>query len=97
MCKGSPERRKLMRQLALMLIWIYQNCISPMLPGCCRFVPSCSEYARQAYIQHGFIKGSILTFWRLLRCQPLCRGGLDPVPSVFPKTPYFCKVRKQNG
>lgn len=73
-----------MRAVALALIWLYQKAISPLFPGCCRFIPTCSQYAREAIIRYGVIKGSVLTFFRLLRCQPLCRGGWDPVPEVWP-------------
>ncbi|SKA71724.1 hypothetical protein SAMN02745704_00196 [Paucidesulfovibrio gracilis DSM 16080] len=73
-----------MRFVALALIWIYQRLISPLFPGCCRFRPTCSEYAREAVILHGFFKGSYLTIRRLLRCHPLCRGGFDPVPPPSP-------------
>ena len=51
-----------------------------MLPGACRFVPTCSEYAAEAVEYHGVLRGSALTLWRLLRCQPFARGGYDPVP-----------------
>ncbi|WP_243547369.1 membrane protein insertion efficiency factor YidD [Pseudodesulfovibrio tunisiensis] len=73
-----------MRKVCLALIWFYQKLISPLLPPSCRFVPSCSEYARQAIIRHGAIKGGLLALWRLLRCQPLCKGGYDPVPEKWP-------------
>lgn len=69
-----------MRAVALALIWMYQRLISPLFPGCCRFRPTCSEYAREAVIVHGVFKGSYLTLLRLLRCHPLCEGGFDPVP-----------------
>ncbi len=72
-----------MRSIALGLIWVYQNCISPLFPPACRFTPSCSEYARQAVLAHGVLKGSLLALWRILRCQPLCAGGHDPVPPRF--------------
>ena len=62
------------------LIGFYQRAISPHLPKCCRFTPTCSQYALEAYRTHGFWRGSTLTIWRLLRCQPFCRGGYDPVP-----------------
>ena len=62
------------------LIRGYQILIAPHLGNCCRFTPSCSHYAQQALERHGFWKGSVLTAWRLLRCQPFCRGGYDPVP-----------------
>lgn len=72
-----------MRSIALGLIWLYQTFLGPLLPPACRFTPSCSEYARQAILVHGVFKGSILALWRILRCQPLCAGGLDPVPPRF--------------
>ena len=72
-----------MRSIALGLIWLYQTFLAPLLPPACRFTPSCSEYARQAILVHGVFKGSILALWRILRCQPLCRGGYDPVPVGF--------------
>ena len=50
--------------------------------GGCRFVPTCSEYASIAIATHGPFRGTGLAVWRLLRCHPFCRGGLDPVPPV---------------
>jgi len=58
----------------------YQVLISPLLPPSCRFLPTCSDYARQALEMHGPIKGLVLAVWRLLRCHPLCAGGYDPIP-----------------
>lgn len=72
-----------MRSIALGLIWLYQTFLAPLLPPACRFTPSCSEYARQAILVHGVFKGSILALWRILRCQPWCAGGHDPVPPRF--------------
>jgi putative membrane protein insertion efficiency factor len=54
--------------------------ISPLMAGHCRFYPSCSSYAIEALEKHGALKGSYLTVRRLLRCQPFCKGGCDPVP-----------------
>ena len=67
------------------LIRIYKNFISPLFPRCCRFTPSCSTYAIEAIEMHGVIIGLWLTFKRLLRCHPFCRGGYDPVPPVKSK------------
>ena len=64
----------------ILLIRLYQKTLSPLLPECCRFYPTCSRYAVEALQTHGFIKGTALTVWRLMRCQPFCRGGYDPVP-----------------
>ncbi len=64
------------------LLGIYKRWVSPLLPAACRFQPSCSEYAREALELHGIWRGSTLTLRRLLRCQPFCRGGFDPVPGL---------------
>ncbi|KAI5072696.1 hypothetical protein GOP47_0012802 [Adiantum capillus-veneris] len=52
--------------------------ISPFLPSSCRFIPTCSEYSMQAYKKYGVLKGTILTAWRLLKCNPLGPSGFDP-------------------
>ena len=75
--------RSLCASALLALIWLYQRLLSPLFAGSCRFEPSCSQYARQAVILHGALKGGLLALWRILRCQPLCRGGYDPVPVGF--------------
>lgn len=59
------------------LLGLYKRRASPYLPRACRFSPTCSEYARIAYLKHGFLKGSVLTLSRLARCQPFCAGGVD--------------------
>lgn len=69
-----------MTKLALGLIRAYQLMISPLIPHCCRFVPSCSQYAAEAFRTHGCVKGLGLSLKRLLRCHPFHPGGWDPVP-----------------
>ncbi|MBU4260859.1 MAG: membrane protein insertion efficiency factor YidD [Proteobacteria bacterium] len=68
-----------MKKLLLFLIRGYQTILSPLLPQACRFTPTCSHYAIEALKQHGSLKGSLLASYRILRCQPFCRGGYDPV------------------
>jgi len=68
-----------MEKLLLFLIRGYQTILSPLLPQACRFTPTCSHYAIEAIKQHGSLKGSLLAGYRILRCQPFCRGGYDPV------------------
>ncbi len=63
----------------LALIRLYGRFVSPLLPPACRFLPSCSEYGAIAIERHGLARGALLAAWRLLRCNPLSRGGLDPV------------------
>ena len=65
---------------ALALIAAYKTLFSPLFTGSCRFVPSCSTYARDAVLLHGALKGGWLALRRLARCHPLCAGGLDQVP-----------------
>ena len=62
------------------LVKFYQLCISPFTPPSCRFTPTCSAYAIEAIQKRGAFVGTLLSIWRILRCNPLCKGGYDPVP-----------------
>jgi putative membrane protein insertion efficiency factor len=61
-------------------IRFYRGYVSPLTPPSCRFQPTCSAYALEAVEKYGAARGSWLTLRRLLRCQPFCKGGYDPVP-----------------
>lgn len=74
---------KLPKFIALMFIYFYRACISPIFPGCCRFRPTCSEYAIEAFNKFGFIKGLKLTLKRLSKCHPFGGRGYDPVPDKY--------------
>ena len=69
-----------MRRLTLSFIRIYQWTLGPLLGPACRFYPSCSEYTYQAVENHGFFKGVWMGSKRILKCNPFCAGGYDPVP-----------------
>lgn len=69
-----------MRHLLIWMVRGYQRFLSPLKPPTCRFHPTCSSYAIHAFRVHGSVRGLALTTWRLLRCQPFCTGGDDPVP-----------------
>ena len=70
-----------MKWLLVTLVRVYQRLLSPLLGAHCRFEPSCSHYAVNAIQVHGSIKGTLLAGWRILRCNPLSKGGqIDPVP-----------------
>ena len=69
-----------MKMVFLFLIRLYQAALSPFMGHCCRFFPTCSEYALEAVQKHGAWKGAWLALKRVSRCHPLHRGGSDPVP-----------------
>ena len=69
-----------MKHVMIWLIRQYQKFISPLKPPTCRFTPTCSAYAIEAFTKRGFFAGLILTVGRILRCNPFCKGGYDPVP-----------------
>ncbi|MCI9145885.1 MAG: membrane protein insertion efficiency factor YidD [Eubacterium sp.] len=75
-----------MKKILIFLIKTYQMTISPRFShGCCRFNPTCSQYAIEAIEIHGIFKGSLLAAWRILRCNPFSKGGWDPVPPKITK------------
>lgn len=83
------------------LIWLisfYRKNISPLKKSpCCKFVPTCSTYALEAVKVHGAFKGTILSVFRVLRCNPFSRGGYDPVPEKKVKRIEFNAERKFSG
>lgn len=72
-----------MKYILLGLIKLYKLTLSKILPPCCRFYPTCSEYGLIAIRRFGAVKGGYLTLWRILRCNPYCNCGYDPVPERF--------------
>jgi putative membrane protein insertion efficiency factor len=70
-----------MKYVLIFLIRGYRKYLSPLFPGKCRFIPTCSEYGLEAIEKYGALKGGWLTFKRLMRCNPFNHGGpCDPVP-----------------
>ena len=72
-----------MKKLLISLVRFYRRAISPLFPGCCRYIPTCSQYAIEALEKYGAVKGSWLALKRLLRCHPFPHhkgGWYDPVP-----------------
>lgn len=80
-----------MTRILLSILGFYRRWLSPALhslgPGGCRYLPTCSEYAAEAIATHGPARGVYLALWRLLRCHPFARGGLDLVPPASVSTP----------
>lgn len=86
-----------MKYVCIGLIRLYQKFLSP-LKRCptCRFTPTCSAYAVEAFTKRGFFVGMALSVWRILRCNPFCVGGYDPVPPKrIPK--YKDAANKRNN
>jgi len=68
------------KRIVIFPIRLYQKYLSPAKPPCCRFTPTCSQYAIDAVLEWGVIIGLLLALWRILRCNPFSKGGEDPVP-----------------
>lgn len=81
-------------RIIVFLIKLYQKYVSPILPPSCRFYPTCSHYAVDAFSRHGAFKGGYLSIKRLAKCNPLHPGGIDPAPEEFN---FFHKSIKRNG
>ncbi len=71
---------EVIKKILIFLIRLYQLILSPWLPKSCKYYPSCSQYGIEAVSRHGIFKGLYLTGYRILRCNPLSKGGYDPVP-----------------
>lgn len=69
-----------MKCLLIAMVKFYRRNISPLRPPCCRYIPTCSQYALEALEKYGALKGSWLALRRFLRCHPFHKGGYDPVP-----------------
>lgn len=98
---GSDRRRPL-TALILLPIRGYMRFISPLLGARCRYYPTCSAYAEQAIRELGPVRGSILAAWRVLRCNPFSKGGLDPVSErklfrAHPDTHRHCRGEHEHG
>jgi putative membrane protein insertion efficiency factor len=75
------------KYLGIGLVWLYRLTFGALFPTTCKYHPSCSEYAIQALRRYGLVRGSVLAGWRLLRCNPWSRGGVDYVPGGTPGSP----------
>lgn len=69
-----------MNKLFIKLILFYQRHLSKYLGNNCRYTPTCSNYAIEAYQKHSFFYATFLTIYRIIRCNPFSKGGFDPVP-----------------
>ena len=82
-----------MKTIVVWLIGLYRRFLSPLKRPCCRFYPTCSPYAIEAVEEWGVIVGLALALWRILRCNPFCRGGIDKVPKRSSRTMTAGKIQ----
>lgn len=75
-----------MKRIVIWIIVFYQKYLSPLKSTKCPYFPSCSQYGLEAVQRYGALKGSLLSAWRILRCNPFSKGGYDPVPSFTNST-----------
>ena len=83
-----------MKRPLIWLIRFYQKCISPLTPPSCKYDPVCSVYGLQAIERFGALRGTLMTVWRILRCNPFSKGGYDPVPEKSPRVCWYKKTKK---
>lgn len=89
-----------MKNIFLYPIIFYRKFMSPLKQPCCRFTPTCSAYAYKAITEWGALIGIPLSAYRILRCNPFCRGGVDNIPhrkrKLIPKTEMLSKKATKN-
>ena len=86
------KKKILVKKIFILAISFYRKYISPLKRPCCRFTPTCSEYAFEAIEKFGALKVLYLSIKRILRCHPFGKSGYDPVPEKFS---YFTKKEKK--
>jgi len=86
-----------MKSVALGLLRVYKRWISPAFPPACRYVPTCSEYAMEAVERYGAWRGGMMVAWRVLRCHPLAKGGLDLVVKDTSRNPTHSHRTRMSG
>ena len=89
---GAP-----VRALEIGLIHVYRATLSGWLGGQCRFYPTCSHYAEDAIRMHGAFRGTLMAAWRIARCGPFTRGGVDHVPAPTRSTGYDSVIHVEPG
>ena len=93
----SMSSLKFFNQVPIVLIKFYRAFLSPLFGPSCKYFPTCSSYALEAFQQHQFFYASWLTVWRVLRCNPFTKGGFDPVPPVSVINKEFSRKNKESG
>ena len=77
---SKKEKSKIFLIFIVSIIKVYRSYVSPFFPASCRFYPTCSAYALESYQTLGLVRGTYLSFWRIMKCNPVHPGGVDPVP-----------------
>ena len=86
-----------MKSVLIGLVRLYRLLLSPWVGGQCRFYPTCSQYTIEALERHGAVAGSYLGAVRILRCQPWCQGGHEPVPDAFTWAPWRRRAQEDEA
>ena len=86
-----------MKSLSLGLLRVYKRWISPAFPPACRYLPTCSEYAMEAVERYGALRGGAMAAWRVARCHPFAKGGLDPVAKDAVRNPTHSQKIRMSG
>lgn len=91
-----------MKKILIAVIKGYQKYFSPLKHTKCPYYPSCSNYGLEAVQEYGAIQGSLMAFWRILRCNPFSKGGYDPVPDPDKKNHHmiwvpYCRHKKESS
>ena len=95
---GTENRmNQIPKAVALLLLRGYKWALSPLFLPACRYVPTCSEYAMEAVDRYGAARGGLMAIWRVMRCHPLAKGGLDPVLKTKMIQPNSSSVPAQPG
>lgn len=74
-----------MKKITIAIIKLYQKYLSPIKGRKCPYLPTCSNYGLEAVEKYGAVRGGLMAFWRILRCNPFSKGGYDPVPDELKK------------
>ena len=83
----------MLKHILIWFIQLYRKYLSPLKSTKCPYYPSCSQYGLEAVQKYGALKGGLLVLWRILRCNPFSKGGIDPVPEEF----YFFRKKKSDS
>jgi len=93
---NQHTKTSFLAKVMILIVKGYQYLLSPMLGSNCRLFPTCSSYTIEAIKLHGALKGFVLGFWRIVRCNPFSKGGYEPVPGSCEHKKWLAQKDKSN-